>query len=169
MPTSDEPLAQLPLLAGLDADEFLAVASRFSREEFSPGTRILEENYIGIKLYVLVEGRVRVYRHMGGTQLLINTLGPPETFGEISVIDGGLASASVEAETDVVALSLQNNDFHALMESSVTLRAKVLENLLKTMCQRIRSTTNQVQDYFAINQALCQNENFRKFYQLLCL
>jgi len=37
------------------------------------------------------------------------------------------------------------------------------------MCQRIRSTTNQVQDYFAINQALCQNENFREFYQLLCL
>jgi CRP-like cAMP-binding protein len=169
MQNPDEPLAQLPLLAGLDADEFLAVASRFTREEFPPGTRILEENFIGLKLYVLVEGRVKVYRHMGGTQLLINTLGPPETFGEISVIDGGLASASVEAETEVVALSLQNSDFHALLESSVTLRAKILENLLKTMCQRIRSTTNQVQDYFAINQALCQNENFRKFYQLLCL
>ncbi len=164
-----EPLAQLPLLSGLDADEFLAVASRFTREEFSPGTRILEEGFLGLKVYVLVEGRVRIYRRMGGGQLLINTLGPPETFGEISVIDGGPASASVEAETEVVALSLQRDDFHALMDGSLALRAKICKNLLDTMCQRIRSTTNQVQDYFAINQALCDNENFRKFYKLLCL
>ena len=169
MPDSTEPLAQLPLLSGLDADEFLAVASRFTREEFQPGTRILEEGFMGLKLYVLVEGRVRIYRHMGGSQLLINTLGPPETFGEISIIDGGPASASVEAETEVVALSLQRDDFHTLMASSLVLRAKIYQNLLDTMCQRIRSTTNQVQDYFAINQALCDNENFRKFYKLLCL
>ena len=169
MMESSEPLAQLPLLAGLDADEFLDVASHFTREEFSPGARILEEGFVGLKVYVLVGGRVRIYRRMGGSQLLISTLGPPDTFGEISVIDGGPASASVEAETEVVALSLRREDFHDLMDSSPALRAKICNNLLGTMCQRIRSTTNQVQDYFAINQALCDNENFRKFYKLLCL
>ncbi len=45
-------------------------------------------------------------------------------------------------------------------------RAKVMRNLLREMCGRIRTTTNQVQDYFAINQALCENENFRNFYKL---
>ena len=169
MPIAPEPLAQLPILDGLDADEFLAVAGRFDREQYPAGTRIVEEGYGGLKLFVLVEGRVRVYRTMGANQLLINTLGPPQTFGEISFIDGGPASATVEADTDVVVLTLLKEDFHDLLDHSLALSAKVYRNLLGITCQRIRSTTNQVQDYFAINQALCENENFRKFYKLLCL
>ncbi len=166
MGTLTEPLAQLPLLEGLDADEFLAVTGRLTREQYPAGTRILEEGYGGLKLYVLVEGRVKVYRTMGRSQLLITTLDPPETFGEISIIDGGPASATVEAETDVVVMTLLRDEFYDLVNSSWVIQAKIFKNLLHAMCQRVRGTTNQVQDYFAINQALCENENFRKFYKL---
>jgi CRP-like cAMP-binding protein len=164
-----EPLAQLPLLANLDADEFLAVSSRFEREQIPAGRKILEEGYIGLKIYVLVEGRVKVYRSMGASQLLINTLGPTEAFGEISLIDGGPASATVEAETDVATLGLSKEAFYTLVDGSPTLGRKLYRNLLEIFSQRVRSTTNQVQDYFAINQALCDNENFRRFYKILCL
>ena len=164
-----EPLAQLPLLAELDADEFLAVSSHFRREAFPAGSKILQEGFLGSRLYVLVEGRVRVYRTMGASKLLINTLSPPEAFGEISLIDGGPASATVEAETEVTVLGLERDAFYDLVNGSEALRGKLYRNLLSTFCQRIRSTTNQVQDYFAINQALCDNENFRKFYKLICL
>lgn len=164
-----ESLAQLPLLQGLDADEFAAVKARFLREQFPAGTKILEEGYGGLKLFVLMEGRVKVYRSMGRAQLLITTLDPPETFGEISIIDGGPASATIEAETDVVALTLLRDEFYDLLHTSWSLQAKVYRNLLYTMCQRVRATTNQVQDYFAINQALCENENFRKFYKLFAV
>ena len=166
MASPKEPLAQLPLLEGLDADEFLTVTKRLTREQFPAGTRILEEGYGGLKLYVLTEGRVKVFRNMGRSQLLITTLDPPETFGEISMVDGGPASATVEAETDVVALTILRDEFYDLLNSSWELQAKLYRNLIHTMCQRIRATTNQVQDYFAINQALCENENFRKFYKL---
>ncbi len=167
--TGAEPLAQLPLLAQLDADEFLAVSNRFEREQFPAGRKILEEGFIGLKIYVLVEGRVKVYRSMGSSQLLINTLGPTEAFGEISLIDGGPASATVEAETDIVTLALSKDAFYGLVDASPVLGRKLYGNLLQIFSQRIRSTTNQVQDYFAINQALCDNENFRKFYKILCL
>jgi CRP-like cAMP-binding protein len=166
MADSMEPLGQLPLLQGLDADEFATAKERFLREQFPAGTKILEEGYGGLKLFILVEGRVKVYRSMGRSQLLITTLDPPETFGEISIIDGGPASATVEAETDVVALTMLRDEFYDLLNTSWTIQAKVYRNLLHTMCQRVRATTNQVQDYFAINQALCENENFRKFYKL---
>ncbi len=169
MALASEPLAQLPLLDGLEADEFFAVTGRFSREQYPAGTRIIEEGYGGLKLFLLVEGRVRIVRSMGAGQILINTLGPPQAFGEISFIDGGPASATVEAETDVVVLTILKEDFNELLEASPALGTKVYKNLLKVTCQRIRSTTNQVQDYFAINQALCENEHFRKFYKLLCL
>jgi CRP/FNR family cyclic AMP-dependent transcriptional regulator len=166
MADAADPLAQLPLLEGLDADEFLSITKRFNREQYPAGTKVLEEGYGGLKLYVLIEGRVKVFRNMGRSQLLITTLDPPETFGEISIIDGGPASATVEAETDVVVLTLMRDDFYDIAHGSWTIQAKLYKNLLHTMCQRIRATTNQVQDYFAINQALCENENFRKFYKL---
>jgi CRP-like cAMP-binding protein len=159
-------LAKLPILQGLEADEFALVTGRFVREQFPKGSRILEEGYGGLKLFVMLEGRIRVYRTMGDTPIVLTTLEPPETFGEISVIDGKPISATVEAESDVVALTLSREDFYEIVQSSCVLRAKLYGNLLRTLCQRLRTTTNQVQDYFAINKALCENESFRQFYKL---
>lgn len=161
-------LAQLPLLEGLEPDEFNKIADRFAIEQYPAGTRILEEGYGGIKLYVLIEGKIKVYRNMGTHQILLTTLEPPETFGEISIIDGNPTSASVDAETDVICLTLSRDDFYELISAAWPLQAKVMKNLLKTLCQRLRTTTNQVQDYFAINKALCENESFRNFYKLFC-
>ena len=161
-----ETLQKNPLFQDLEADELAELTQRLVHQQFPSGTKILEEGYGGLNLYVLMEGRVKIFRKMGDRQILITTLNPPQTFGEISIIDGEPASATVEAEDDVVVLSLHRDDFYELMDSSWTLQAKVMRNLLREMCGRIRTTTNQVQDYFAINQALCENENFRNFYKL---
>ncbi|MGA9753133.1 MAG: cyclic nucleotide-binding domain-containing protein [Acidobacteriota bacterium] len=159
-------LAQLPILQGLEPDEFALVTGRFVREQFPRGSRILEEGYGGLKLFVMLEGRIRVYRTMGDTPIVITTLEPPETFGEISIIDGNPISATVEAESDVVVLTLSREDFYEIVQTSCVLQAKLYGNLLRTLCQRLRTTTNQVHDYFAINKALCENESFRQFYKL---
>lgn len=161
-------LVKIPLLQGLEPEEFERVARRFQVENFPSGTTILEQGYGGMKLFVLAEGKTRIYRTLNGSRVVITTLEPPETFGEVSILDGDPASATVEAETDVVVLTLSRDDFYALMESSPDLAAKVFRNLLRTLCQRLRTTTNQVQDYFAINKALCENESFRNFYKLFC-
>jgi CRP-like cAMP-binding protein len=161
-----EELAGLPLLDGLTEEEFALVAGRFSEEQFPAGTPIVEQGYGGFKLYVLMEGRIRVYRTLNGSKVLITTMEKPETFGELSIIDGAPTSATVEAESDAVALTLHRDDFYEILESSAVLEAKIWKNLLRTLCSRLRSTTNQVQDYFAINKALCENESFRSFYKL---
>lgn len=168
MDETKQKLAQLPLLEGLEPDEFTAIAERFALEQYPAGTRIMEEGYGGLKLYVLVEGKIKVFRNMGTHQILLTTLEPPETFGEISIIDGNPVSASIDAETDVVCLTLNRDDFYEIVGQSWPLQAKIMRNLLKTLCQRLRTTTNQVQDYFAINKALCENESFRNFYKLFC-
>jgi len=161
-----ETLTKTYFFENLDADELAEVTKRLVHQQYPAGTKILEEGYGGLNLFILLEGRVKVFRKMGDRQVLITPLVPPQTFGEISVIDGEPASATVEAEDDVVVLALHRDDFYELMDSSWPLQAKIMRNLLREMCRRIRSTTNQVQDYFAINQALCENENFRQFYKL---
>ncbi len=161
-----EELARLPLLKGLSESEFSLLAGRFSEEQFPAGTTIVEQGYGGFKLFLLLEGRVRVYRTMNGSRVLITTIEGPEAFGELSIIDGAPTSATVEAETDTIALTLGGNDFYEILDGSIQLQAKIWKNLLNLLCQRLRSTTDQVQDYFAINRALCENESFRSFYKL---
>ncbi|MEW6757574.1 MAG: cyclic nucleotide-binding domain-containing protein [Acidobacteriota bacterium] len=163
-----EMLSKIPLLQGLEGAEFEQMARRFAVENYPAGSTILEQGYGGLKLYVLVEGKTRIFRTLNGSRVVITTLEPPETFGEVSILDGDPASATVEAESDVVVLTLGRDEFYDLMEASPELAAKVYRNLLRTLCQRLRTTTNQVQDYFAINKALCENESFRSFYKLFC-
>ena len=166
MPDYTHALSGIHLLQDLDSSEIALITQRMSQENFPSGTRIIDEGYGGLKLFMLLSGRVKILRKMGEKELLITSIEAPQTFGEISIIDGEPASASVEAEGDVVVLTLHRDDFYDLLDSSWTLQAKVWRNLVRELCKRVRSTTNQVQDYFAINQALCENENFRSFYKL---
>jgi CRP-like cAMP-binding protein len=158
-------LKDVYFLKDLSAEELDLFRARATQEQFPMGTRILEEGFGGLKMYFLLEGKVRVLRKLGERELIITLLESPQTFGEISVVDGEPASASVEAETDTVALALHRDDFFEVLKGSQSIQAKVWNNLALEMCRRVRSTTNQVLDYFAINQALVENENFRNFYK----
>lgn len=165
MMDSERALKDVYFLKDLGTEELALFRARATQEQFPAGTRILEEGFGGLKMYFLVEGKVRVLRRLGERELVITILESPQTFGEISVVDGEPASASVEAETDSVALALSRDDFFGVLQGSAPIREKVWRNLALEMCRRVRSTTNQVLDYFAINQALVENENFRNFYK----
>lgn len=161
-----EALRKLQLLEGLDEEELSRFAGKLVRESVPAGTPVLQQGYASDKMYLLLEGRARVLRKMGSSEVLITELDPPQTFGEMGMVDGEPASATVVAGTDLVVLSLRGDDLRELVDSSSALAAKFWRNLSRELTRRIRATTNQVQDYFAINQALCENESFREFYKL---
>ncbi len=166
MADAAETLLRIPLFAELDVDEMAQVGARLQRERFAGGTPILQQGFASDKMYLLVEGRVRVLRKMGAGEVVITELDPTQSFGEMGIIDGEPASATVAAAGDVEVFSLRRQDFQELLDSSLHLQAKLWRNLARELTRRIRSTTNQVQDYVAINQALCENDTFRQFYKL---
>jgi CRP/FNR family cyclic AMP-dependent transcriptional regulator len=161
-----ETLKHIHLLQGLDEPEFALLAAKLQHETFPVGTAVLRQGYASDRMYILLEGRASVLRKMGSTTVLITELEPTQTFGEMGMVDGELASATVEAVSDLQVLSISRGDFESALESSPALQAKIWRNLARELTRRIRSTTNQVQDYFAINQALCENDSFREFYKL---
>lgn len=166
MNKTNEKLASLPIFAGLSKAELDLFSERFVQENFPAGTQIIKQGYGGLKIYVLMEGRVEVYKTIDGDKVKITSLEPTEAFGELGVVDGEPASASIDAELDCLTLSLGRDDFYDILQSSRELEAKIWRNLLVALCERLRTTTNQVQDYFGINKALCDNETFRSFYKL---
>lgn len=166
MSETTEILKQIHLFDGLEEEEIVQFAERLSRQTVLAGTPVLQQGFASSTLFILLSGKVRILRQLGGGPVTIAEFGPLQTFGEMGIVDGEPASATVMADTEIQILSMSAEEFHALLEKSPSLRAKVWRNLARELTRRIRLTTNQVQDSFAINQALCENENFREFYKL---
>ncbi len=79
----------------LSAGEMAEMAKHGVAREFRPRTMVLSEGDLSDSLYVILEGRVRVFvGDADGRELVLAILGPGEYFGELAY-DGGARSASV--------------------------------------------------------------------------
>ena len=71
---------------------------------------------------MIVEGEVKVL--LRGR--VIGRAGPGEFFGEISLLDGGPRSATVVADTPVVAIRLFKSSFDRVIKQEPKVAAKIL-------------------------------------------
>ena len=120
----------VPLFADLDRRELQGVASSMKERTFNPGQTIAAEGQTGIGFFVIAEGTAKVTQ--GGEERA--TLGPGDYFGEIALIDDGLRTASVTADSELKAYGLTSWEFRPLVESNASIAWK----LLKTMAARLR-------------------------------
>ena len=120
----------VPLFADLDRRELAGVASSMKERTFNAGQTIASEGQTGIGFFVIAEGTAKVTQ--GGEERA--TLGPGDYFGEIALIDDGLRTASVTADSELKAYGLTSWEFRPLVESNASIAWK----LLKTMAARLR-------------------------------
>lgn len=129
--STDDLLKAVPLFEGLTKSQLKRVRRECRAEQFRPGRRILVEGRGGGPFFLIVEGKVKVTR--GGRTL--KRLGPGAYFGEMSIIDGGPRSATVETETDVRALTMTSTRLLRVLQKNWPITRKVLTE----MSLRIRS------------------------------
>jgi CRP/FNR family transcriptional regulator, cyclic AMP receptor protein len=120
----------VPLFADLDRKELQGLANSMKERTFRSGQTIASEGQSGIGFFVIAEGTANVSQ--GGEDRA--TLGPGDYFGEIALIDDGLRTASVTAESELKAYGLTAWEFRPLVESNASIAWK----LLKTMAARLR-------------------------------
>jgi CPA1 family monovalent cation:H+ antiporter len=114
-------LANVPLFAGLTAEELDAVASRVEVRAYPPETAVVAEGEPGEEFFLVLEGAVRVARH-GVEQA---RLGPGEFFGEMALITGQPRSATVESLGEALLGALSRQAFLALTQARPAVRRKV--------------------------------------------
>ncbi len=102
-------------------------------ETAAQGGVIFSENQQGGKMYYLLEGEIGLAR--GGKTLDIVKAG--EIFGEMALVDQSPRAASATAETDCYLLTVNRNDFLALVKS----RPEFGVTLLKSVAERMRHLT----------------------------
>jgi CRP-like cAMP-binding protein len=110
-------LHHVPVMAGLD-DEAIGFLSNLAREEhYAPGAVIIGEGEPGNRMFFLSVGNVVVVKGHGGPQPVeLARFGPSAFFGEMSLVESVVRSASVVAVDDVTACTLKGSDFHRLYQ-----------------------------------------------------
>src|SRR5690242_1247163 len=73
------------------------------------GTKLITENEISQKMYVIVKGKARVYKLYLGQRITLAVLGDGELFGEMGFIDAQPRSATVEAITDMEVMVIDGS------------------------------------------------------------
>jgi len=122
-----------PLFAGLGGHELLPVASAVEVKKIPAGQALFHEGEPGNALWVLVSGAVTVLA--GGKRL--STLQPPACFGEIALVDHSTRTASIVAETDVLALTLTAEKFDRLVRR----HGAIAMGVMRLLAERLRTAT----------------------------
>lgn len=99
----------------------LAVALR--EREVTPGTEVVREGRLPTHVYVIIEGRFEVISRgdRGGEQRVVNVLGKADHFGEIGLIEGMPATATVRADGPARIAEIPGQVFLSFVDQSAAL------------------------------------------------
>jgi CRP/FNR family transcriptional regulator, cyclic AMP receptor protein len=139
----DDVLRDAPLFAALDNEAAIALRATMTEVTVEKGATVFVEGEPGNKLYVVVDGKVKLgVSSTDGRENLLAVQGPGEMFGELSLFDPGLRTATATALTDCVLISLG----HADLRSWLSGRPEVAESLLRALAQRLRRANDATAD-----------------------
>ncbi len=125
-----EQLRRIPLFSALDDEEgaleLFRIAKLVQQAVFQPGEWIFKQGDPSRRLYIILDGRVRLYRiDRDGNTVELRTLEPGDWVGETGLLVGDFHDATAEALTPVRLLYLEQEPFLALLEERPRLRARL--------------------------------------------
>jgi CRP/FNR family cyclic AMP-dependent transcriptional regulator len=134
---------QRPPFLGLSEQDIAALSRRAVTRAFPKNTIILNEGDQTDSLYIILSGRVKVFlANEEGKEIVLDTQGPGEYFGEM-VLDEGPRSASVMTlepcrfqlipKDDVKALLQSHPDFAMHLVRKLIYRGRVLTEHVKSL------------------------------------
>lgn len=135
-------LGAIPLFASLTDKELRQVRERVLIRKFRKNEIILQEENTSEYMYAILEGEAKVIQlTTEGRAIIVSIHKAGDFFGELSLIDGKTAPATVTATRDSVTAIISREDFYNILFA----QQKVLENLLIILCMRLREAWKRIQ------------------------
>ena len=136
-------LSRTALFATLDRPLLERLGERSVERFYRKGQIVFHQGDPGESLFVVISGLVKVFvSSEEGDEMVLVTLGAPETFGELSLIDQGSRSASAQTLQQTSLLSLSRTTLLAAMQENPSLS----EALLRSLGGVVRRLTEQASD-----------------------
>ncbi|MAG34556.1 MAG: hypothetical protein CL908_27110 [Deltaproteobacteria bacterium] len=144
---ADGTLADSRLFHGLALEQLAALYRISEMETFDSEDRVFGEGDLGDCLFVVMDGRVRISITTSGTdEEALAILGAGDSFGEMAVIDEEPRErcATAVAHEGCSLLRIAQRDLHALFEHDRQLGFIVLQNVLRSLSERMRQTNQKI-------------------------
>lgn len=137
-----ESLKQIALFASLSTIELQQVRAKVIIKNFKKNEIILREEKTSEFMYIILDGGVKVVQFTdAGKEIIVSVHQTGDFFGELSLIDGKTAPATVCATKNSIVAIISRIDFYQLLHS----QTKVLDNLLNIFCARFRESMKKIQ------------------------
>ena len=113
---------------------------RFSRNQF-----IFNEGDEGDKVYLILEGAVRISRQVPGMgEEALAVLRKGSAFGEMALIDGGARSADALAHEEVELFVIEKAEMERLMFVDLSMANELLWKMVRILVSRLRETNDKM-------------------------
>jgi CRP/FNR family transcriptional regulator len=121
-------LKATPLFAALDESELTSLAARCGIQSFSAGQVLFSEGEACAGLYIVVSGRVRIFKTSpNGREQVLAIEGPGASVAELPVFDGGPYPASAAALEASELLFVSRSDLRAICLEKPEVALKLLQ------------------------------------------
>src|SRR5438132_5544878 len=131
---------------GLSAAEMKLLATFSTEEKFREGSMIFREGEKGDKLYIVLDGRVRISKFIPGVgEEALTVLDRGDFFGEMALIDDKVRSADAKAhEQDATVLSIDRATLNEILEMDPNASLQFLNLLCRMISRRLREINEKI-------------------------
>lgn len=131
---------------GLSAAEMKLLATFSSEERFREGSMMFREGERGDKLYIVLDGRVRISKFIPGVgEEALAVLDRGDFFGEMALIDDKPRSADAKAhEQDATVLSIDRATLNEILSMDPHASLQFLNLLCRMISRRLREINDKI-------------------------
>ena len=149
-------IKEFAIFKDLNAAQLDEVCEKLVEREYEKNETIFSEGDVGTSLFLLLEGEVEITQaltlNISNSEIdnreksLIRLDSSIKTFfGEVGLIEkDGVRTATVRTTSNSLIARLSKRDFKELMENDPVLGTILLGNIAEVLCQRLRTTNNNV-------------------------
>ena len=139
----DHIISDIPLFNGLPEDQLLAIKQIAVEKKVNKGEAIFSEGDEGKGFYVVLEGRVKIYKVSAeGKEQILHIFGQGQPFGEVPVFAGQNFPANAQAISKGRVLFFPRTAFVTLITENPSLSL----NMLAVMASKLREFSVQIEN-----------------------
>lgn len=131
---------------GLSAAEMKLLATFSTEERFRDGSMVFREGEKGDKLYIVLDGRVRISKFIPGVgEEALAVLDRGDFFGEMALIDDKARSADAKAhDGDATVLSIDRATLNEILSMDPNASLQFLNLLCRMISRRLREINEKI-------------------------
>jgi CRP/FNR family transcriptional regulator, cyclic AMP receptor protein len=140
-----EQLRRIELFASLKQQALERIGGIAHEESHAGGASVFQHGDVGDKLYLILEGKVRIVRQIPGLgEEALAVLAPGQVFGEMALLDEAPRSADAICHDNCRLLAIGKEDLDDLLFQDKDLAYEVLWGTVQMLVERLRNTNDKL-------------------------